>query len=151
VAEQAPHLLVEIVPRVARALAAAGDPDALGGFLDALLSRHPSAVAPVAMAVIRDPAIDHPRALAILAQFIGSKAELADLVDASRLESLPEAERLAALRRLQDALGRMGRGAPAYRCTNCGYASLTMQWQCPGCRSWESMRPEQRLTVTAGG
>lgn len=28
-----------------------------------------------------------------------------------------------------------------YQCQKCGYQTMKMYWQCPGCRAWESIRP----------
>ncbi len=33
-----------------------------------------------------------------------------------------------------------------YRCLNCGYQSYRLAWQCPSCRTWESIKPIQSIT-----
>ncbi len=30
---------------------------------------------------------------------------------------------------------------PAYSCRRCGFAAKTLHWQCPGCRSWGTIKP----------
>jgi lipopolysaccharide biosynthesis regulator YciM len=30
---------------------------------------------------------------------------------------------------------------PIYRCTECGVAAMTLYWQCPGCKNWNTVRP----------
>ncbi len=30
-----------------------------------------------------------------------------------------------------------------YRCTHCGFKAKTLQWQCPGCKQWATVRPVQ--------
>lgn len=32
---------------------------------------------------------------------------------------------------------------PAYKCTRCGFSAKALHWQCPGCRSWSSIRQIQ--------
>lgn len=32
-----------------------------------------------------------------------------------------------------------------YRCLNCGYQSYRLAWNCPSCRSWESIKPLQSI------
>ena len=32
-----------------------------------------------------------------------------------------------------------------YHCSHCGFDSSMMFWQCPSCRSWDSIRPQQSL------
>ncbi|EGV04907.1 hypothetical protein HMPREF9952_1576 [Haemophilus pittmaniae HK 85] len=29
-----------------------------------------------------------------------------------------------------------------YRCTNCGYQTHKLVWNCPSCKQWETIRPE---------
>jgi methylenetetrahydrofolate reductase (NADPH) len=50
-------------------------------------------------------------------------------VDASR------AEILTVLERLRMALRDVALKGRTYRCYECGYTSLSLQWQCPGCRA----------------
>jgi lipopolysaccharide biosynthesis regulator YciM len=33
----------------------------------------------------------------------------------------------------------------SYRCIECGYTSVGLQWQCPGCGAWDTVRPRVRL------
>jgi len=33
-----------------------------------------------------------------------------------------------------------GHGKTAYQCIQCGYGSALHQWQCPGCKSWDTAR-----------
>ena len=39
-----------------------------------------------------------------------------------------------------DLLKMAGHGKTAYQCTQCGYGSALHQWQCPGCKSWDTAR-----------
>lgn len=41
---------------------------------------------------------------------------------------------------LADLLWRAFRQARGYACSNCGFTSNTLHWQCPGCQTWDSMR-----------
>jgi lipopolysaccharide assembly protein B len=47
-------------------------------------------------------------------------------------------ESLVMLKNLTD---RLQKGKPAYLCCECGFAGKTLYWQCPGCKSWDTMRP----------
>jgi lipopolysaccharide biosynthesis regulator YciM len=33
----------------------------------------------------------------------------------------------------------------AYRCGNCGFKAKTLQWHCPSCKEWASIRPVQGI------
>lgn len=36
---------------------------------------------------------------------------------------------------------------PAYRCDQCGYPAAHMHWQCPGCKSWSTIKPVRECTA----
>lgn len=42
---------------------------------------------------------------------------------------------------LQEMVGKISADQPLYRCTSCGYSSMSLLWWCPGCKSWETVRP----------
>ena len=56
---------------------------------------------------------------------------------------LPEGALLddAALVRLCGALRRQAQRAARFRCGECGFSSSGFFWQCPGCKSWDSLKP----------
>ena len=47
---------------------------------------------------------------------------------------------LEIIRRLSD---KILESKPIYRCSKCGFGGRKMHWQCPGCRSWQSVMPIQ--------
>jgi lipopolysaccharide biosynthesis regulator YciM len=47
------------------------------------------------------------------------------------------------LRILRDLVDRLLRNRPAYQCGHCGFTAKQLHWNCPGCKSWGSMRPVQ--------
>lgn len=51
---------------------------------------------------------------------------------------------------LATALGRVLRRTQRYRCVDCGFASASHFWQCPGCRSWDAFAPVALLDLTPG-
>lgn len=52
-----------------------------------------------------------------------------------RNESEPTLPTLAEIAR------RLAEGHAAYRCTRCGFGARLHHWQCPGCKTWGSVRP----------
>jgi lipopolysaccharide biosynthesis regulator YciM len=82
--------------------------------------------------------------------------EAADFL-AEQLRRRPSVRGLAALIEIEDRRTRDGRGATlgrlaelarrmveghaVYRCTRCGFGARSHHWQCPGCKSWGSVRP----------
>jgi lipopolysaccharide biosynthesis regulator YciM len=45
------------------------------------------------------------------------------------------------------ALAKVFRRTQRYRCVECGFASASHFWQCPGCRSWDAFAPVARFEV----
>jgi len=150
VAEREPSLLVDVLPRLSAACRAAGRDADFSRFIEDLLAQDPRAARAVAFATILDPGINDPRALACLRDFIRADATLQALVDGERLASAPEAERAQALERVRRALRHMASAGRSYRCLECGYASASLQWQCPGCAAWDVVRPRVRLAFESG-
>ena len=42
---------------------------------------------------------------------------------------------------LHDLFSRLLQDKPMYACNQCGFSARALHWQCPGCRSWASIRP----------
>lgn len=145
VAAHEPSLLVDVLPRLSAACKAGGREADFSRFLADLLAQDPHAARAVAFATILDPAIDEPRAIACLRDFIRGDATLQALVDTERLEGAPAAVQAATLERVRRALRGMAKAGQTYRCLECGYASASLQWQCPGCAAWDVVRPRVRL------
>ncbi len=150
VIEAAPDLLVEVLPRLAASHRAAGTPDELNGYLHTLIERDEGSAAAIAMSVVRDQTIENPEALNALQRFLGNDPTLSRLVDVDRIERADEAERRSIIHEIRHALRDIVTVRPAYFCRECGYACLVMQWQCPGCHAWESIRPVVKINLVSG-
>ncbi len=61
------------------------------------------------------------------------------LIDAS-MERL-DGEILANFTILHDLMRKLLEGQMKYRCTRCGFGAKAHHWQCPGCKSWSTIRP----------
>jgi lipopolysaccharide assembly protein B len=150
VAEREPSLLVDVLPRLSAACRAGGREAEFSQFLAELLAQDARATRAVAFAAILDPGINDPRAIACLWDFVHSDPTLQTLVDGERLASASAAERAQAIERVRRALRGMATAGRAYRCVECGYASASLQWQCPGCGAWDAVRPRVRLAFESG-
>lgn len=148
VISEEPAYIVDVLAPLESACAAAGLESDLATLLDELCTAAPGAQAAIAAATIVDLRITQPVALECLAEFLVQDPVLGELVDADRLRRDKDGQQLA---RLRVALNRLARGSLRYRCGDCGYASASLHWQCPGCRSWESVRPVPRLPLDGLG
>lgn len=147
VIRQAPHLLVDVLPRLAATFREMDAPDELSEYLQKLISADEAHIAAVAVATVRSAEMDNPVALQALMRFVASDSTLGRLVGADRIERAPEEERNGMLEEVREALRVILASKPAYHCTECGYACIALQWQCPGCRAWETVQPEVRITL----
>jgi len=142
-----PDLLVAIIPRLAASCRAAENDAELTAFLRKLLHDDPQKADAIAMATVIDLSIENPVALEALQQFIVADPTLSGLIEVDRLERAAESARSGILNRVRQALHRIIVTRPGFRCRQCGYACLILQWQCPGCRSWETVKPETRIKL----
>jgi len=149
VAKEVPALLVDIIPRLAACHAAVGQEANFSGYLQRLLEADAENVAAIAMAAVRNSEIDDPIALEALRRFVTGDATLAGLIDIEHLERSNEPGRREILDRVRATLQNVVSRTPGYRCEQCGYVSLILHWQCPGCRSWESVKPGNRINLVS--
>ena len=139
-----------MVPRLAAGSRKQGEGENFGRFLDKVMEQGDEAVAAIAMAVIADAEIDDAAGIDAVELFIQSDAALAELVDIDSIRQADPPQRLDQINRLRKVLRQLLANSAAYRCANCGYASLMLHWQCPSCRQWESVRPDNRILLTRG-
>lgn len=45
------------------------------------------------------------------------------------------------LQLLQELVQKLVANRPLYRCQACGFSARTLQWQCPGCKRWDVIKP----------
>lgn len=49
---------------------------------------------------------------------------------------------------LYNMVGEQIKKSFKYRCLNCGYQSYRLNWYCPSCRQWETIKPTQSIGTT---
>jgi lipopolysaccharide biosynthesis regulator YciM len=132
------HLLPIVLPRLAGAAKQAGDPDAFGATLSELLQNGQASRSEIAYAAIIGGYWDDPAVLDCIREWLSADNDLKDITSAllppgaaptpEQLRSVAEAMRNVVLRHAR------------YRCAECGLDSSSFLWQCPGCKSWETLR-----------
>lgn len=143
--KRSPVLLFEVLPRLQATCEQLGNDEAL----DAVISswqRDRRRQAELAQALILTNVLQTPSALAAVREYVLGDSVLHELLQPllSGAEPPPET-----WRRMARLLARvLGRG-PRYQCGECGFGSQTWFWQCPGCKSWDSLHPH--VTVTEAG
>lgn len=150
-AEREPSLLVEVLPQLSDVCRRGGQEAEFGGFLRQLLRKDPRVTRAVALAAMLHPDIVDETAIGCLWDFIGADAPLLALIEGERsADARGVGARHPIAPRIRSALQSMATRGRSYRCIECGYASATMLWQCPGCAAWDTVRPHVRLAVECG-
>jgi len=148
VVKQAPNLLVDVMRRLVGSYRDMDGEAGLSKYLRKLISTDAEHTAAIAMSAVRDPDIDDPVALDALVDYVAADSTLRHLIGIDRIENASSSERMRILDEVRQALRTILATKPAYHCTECGYACLGLQWQCPGCRAWETVKPEVRIRLT---
>lgn len=142
VIELHPQMLPLALQRYAKALAAMTD----AAPADLVLNYDdPRLRAQLAYAGIIAGLQDETFLIECLPDYLRQDANLKELFPAlaDELENL-DRQRLV---EIAGALGRVFRRTQRYRCVECGFSTGHHFWQCPGCRSWDTLSPVTRLEL----
>ncbi|MCP4002293.1 MAG: lipopolysaccharide assembly protein LapB [Gammaproteobacteria bacterium] len=149
VMDDEPRLISEIIPRLAESCRALDDQELLSESLNKLRKKDPLASKSIALAAIHDPQIQNSTALHCLWDYIAEDPILVNLVDPETLEESDSEVRLMASERMRKGLATFISSTHRYRCSECGYVTSQLLWQCPSCRSWETVVPVGHLSLTS--
>jgi lipopolysaccharide biosynthesis regulator YciM len=146
VADQDPELFGEVLPQLVACEERLGRGAELESFLEGLLARRPDTVVLLALADRVQQQAGDAAALHYLAEHLGPRPSLAGLLRMIRLaEASPQAAAPELLPILRHVAERLAERRHPYQCAKCGFAGKTLHWQCPGCRSWSSIKPVRDL------
>ncbi|HKU12756.1 MAG TPA: tetratricopeptide repeat protein [Steroidobacteraceae bacterium] len=144
VVELHPRLLALALPRVLRAVR---DKDAgdLERRFNAWIRPEPAARAELAYAAIVAGLEQEPFVRDCLPDMLREDPSLGEIVrsvagDPGQLTAQQRTD-------LASSLARTLRRTQRYRCVDCGFASASHFWQCPGCRGWDAFAPVALLDV----
>jgi lipopolysaccharide biosynthesis regulator YciM len=135
---ESPQLASEVLPRLVRALKLLGQEDALPTVLAQLAGDGHEVSDAIAHAAILAGATESPALLDVLRGYYTREPAIAELVQALSADRSPDD---AAVRALAQALRRQAQKIARYRCGDCGFSSSAFFWQCPGCKSWDTLKP----------
>jgi lipopolysaccharide biosynthesis regulator YciM len=74
-------------------------------------------------------------------EYMLNEPTLSEFIDLQKIEDGDDVDRSAALERVRSALSKLSQATPRYKCTECGFSSQKLLWQCPSCKDWETQRP----------
>jgi lipopolysaccharide biosynthesis regulator YciM len=132
------HLLALVLPRLAEAARQAGDAGAFGAALDEILKNGLASRSEIAYAAVVSGYYDDPAILECVREWISADNDLKDITAALLpAGSEPSREQLLAV---ANAMRNVVLRHARYRCSECGLDSSSFLWQCPGCKSWDTLR-----------
>jgi lipopolysaccharide biosynthesis regulator YciM len=140
--KRSPVLLFEVLPRLEATCQRLGNREALDRVIDSW-RRDRRRQAELAQALILTDVLEGDTALAAVREYLMGDNVLHELLQPmlSGPEPAPET-----WRRMARLLARvLGRGA-RYQCSECGFGGKTWFWQCPACKTWDSLRPQAPIT-----
>jgi lipopolysaccharide biosynthesis regulator YciM len=143
--DESTYLITEALPKLVEIHSREGSLDELEGDLRTMLGKNPGMATDVAYtAIVNDigglVVIDE-----CVEQYMLNEPTLGDFIDLQRMDQADKAEREAALTKVRSALSRLAAATPRYKCTECGFSSQRLLWQCPSCKNWETQRPFTRV------
>ncbi len=144
-----PRLIGEVIPRLAESCRALDDQTLLSDSLNKLRKKEPLASKAIALAAIHDPQIQNETALQCLWEYIADDPILVNLVEIEELGQGDTEARQKTVARMRRGLAALISATHRYRCSECGYVTSQLLWQCPSCRSWETVVPVGRLSLTS--
>jgi lipopolysaccharide biosynthesis regulator YciM len=143
--DESTYLITEALPKLVAIHDREGSMDELERDLRAMLAKNPEMTTDVAYTAIVnniggvdviDECVEH---------YMLNEPTLSEFIDLQRHDEADESERGAALTRVRSALSRLAASTPRYKCTECGFSSQRLLWQCPSCKNWETQRPFSRV------
>lgn len=137
----------QVLPALRRCYAALEDRPGFERLLEGLVKERPELKPGVAYAAIVDEGFDDEVTAACIREFVAGNPLLTDLMEILRTPR--GAEEDDAVERITRALRRLSGRSPGYLCENCGFSPTTLFWQCPTCKSWDTIRPVARFRFEA--
>jgi lipopolysaccharide biosynthesis regulator YciM len=145
VVEEHTYLIAEALPKLVAIHEREGSLDALERDLRTMLGKHPDMGTYVAYTAIVNDIGDIPAIDDCVERYMLDDPTLTEFIDLQHLHAGSEADRGAALAKVRAALNKLAASTPRYKCTECGFSSQRLLWQCPSCKNWETQRPSSRV------
>jgi lipopolysaccharide biosynthesis regulator YciM len=141
------NFMSEVLPQLQRCYIAVDRAEDFEEYIRSLLGRDPQFVRDVAYSAISNELTGSAMLKDCVEEFVLTNDVLADLVNRTEIEKLSDTARDDAIDRISRGLRQLLMSSARFRCTNCGYSSQRLIWQCPSCKSWETVRPTQQIQL----
>lgn len=115
--------------------------------LDSMVRKRPATSSQLAYAAIVHSDIELEAARDGLLGFLETNSTLSEALTAMKVVCSDQPATDDQLECIASGLRALLRNRAGYLCEHCGYASEKLYWQCPGCRTWDSIRPNTEIPV----
>jgi lipopolysaccharide assembly protein B len=125
-----------------------GDMDGARRWLGGLVRSHQGISAVLALYRVIEEQEGRQPAAAFLTEQLKARPSvrgLAALIETSLDSAAPEARDSLGI--LRDLSTKLLAGKPMYRCHRCGFGARAHHWQCPSCKTWNSVKPIQGVAA----
>ncbi len=142
VAEQDLDYIPDILEPLLECLEQAGRKDQGRTFLESVIERYRGISPVLALAELIQNAEGRPAAVEFISAQLRRRPSvkgLAHLIGLNLSDSSGAARENLLI--LQDLTSKLLEGKPVYRCNYCGFGTRYLHWQCPSCKSWNSVKP----------
>lgn len=134
--------LSEIVFPLARCYEGLGNPEGMVKYLTHCMQTHPTLAAVLAFSDWLCKTQGEEEAVKFVVEHLRKQPSVKGLLrliqfNTQRSEGLYRSD----LQILQELIEKLASNKPLYRCQACGFSGRTLQWQCPGCKRWDVMKP----------
>lgn len=141
-AQQKGHLSGHLSGQLSGQETERGSEQGFSNFTTVFQKQSPLAATQLALTTILHPKIQTPAAEDAVESFIRNSEHLKGLYEIIGLISGDKpASQTLARDRVREVLRRLLSSGPRYRCRECGFTAKTLYWQCPSCKTWNSVRP----------
>ncbi len=134
--------LSEIVLPLARCYENLNDAEGMIKYFDTSLQKHLTTAAVLAFAEWLHKSKGEGEAMRFVVQHLKKNPSLRGL---NRLVQFSIVRAEGAIQQdlelFQELIDKMLINKPLYRCQACGFSGRTLQWQCPGCKRWDVIKP----------
>lgn len=134
--------LPEAINRLVKSYHALNDVDGLGRYLTKLSELHSGITPILVLAELAADSDEIEKARNYIAAELHMRPTVRGidrLIDYLLLDAQGEAKNNLSL--LKETTGRLVEDKNTYKCGNCGFTGRSLHWQCPGCKSWNTVKP----------
>lgn len=135
--------LSEIVFPLARCYEGLGNPEGMVKYLMACMQTHPTLAAVLAFSDWLCKTQGEVEAVKFVVEHLRKQPSVRGLSSLIQISMRTDNINRADLVILQELIEKLAANKPLYRCQACGFSGRTLQWQCPGCKRWDVMKPIQ--------